>query len=128
MTRTSNAHSEFMNLTLPNTAMRLLALGLLVLSACETGSSSTTAPDKDALAPETAVSADATSEVLGSDAPVCTPECAGRECGDDGCGGDCGLCPDIAPYCMDGLCAMECAPSCAGKACGDDGCGGDCGT
>ena len=57
---------------------------------------------------------------------VCVPDCTGRECGDDGCGGTCGpgcqanaLCGD------DGLCG--CVPDCTGKVCGSDGCGGSCG-
>ena len=58
----------------------------------------------------------------------CTASCEGKDCGDDGCGGDCGACPDEAPYCgPDYLCSDVCTPSCAGQACGDDGCGGSCG-
>lgn len=26
--------------------------------------------------------------------PACTPDCTGKECGSDGCGGTCGVCPD----------------------------------
>ncbi|MBI4703388.1 MAG: hypothetical protein HY744_19925 [Deltaproteobacteria bacterium] len=56
---------------------------------------------------------------------LCVPSCAGRQCGDDGCGGSCGSC---APpqTCAAGMCA--CQPSCAGKQCGPDGCGGSCGS
>jgi hypothetical protein len=56
--------------------------------------------------------------------PTCTRNCAGKVCGDDGCGGSCGSCtpPDT---CQNGICA--CVPNCAGKLCGDDGCGGSCG-
>ena len=63
---------------------------------------------------------------------VCSPDCTGRACGDDGCGGSCGTCPGLcgasqpAP-CDDGVCAVACCPSCAGRECGDDGCGGSCG-
>ncbi len=65
----------------------------------------------------------------------CTPQCAGKECGDDGCGGSCGTCPQGAS-CVDGQCmcswgsscSSDCTPQCAGKECGDDGCGGSCGT
>ncbi len=59
---------------------------------------------------------------------VCLPDCDGRECGEDGCGGNCGTCPGVAPLCVDGLCQIECIPDCGDKECGDDGCGGDCGT
>jgi hypothetical protein len=48
--------------------------------------------------------------------------CAGRECGDDGCGGSCGTCPSPMS-CFDGDCRCDCA----GRTCGDDGCGGSCG-
>jgi hypothetical protein len=62
-----------------------------------------------------------TTECVG-DAP--DPACAGKECGDDGCGGMCGTCSGQA-ICVAGLC--QCQPICEGKQCGDDGCGGDCG-
>ncbi len=52
----------------------------------------------------------------------CEPQCAGLECGDDGCGGLCGTCE--GGTCFGGTC---CFPQCGGKACGDDGCGGSCG-
>ena len=54
----------------------------------------------------------------------CLPYCEGKECGADGCGGDCGEC---LPWysCLDGQCV--CPPDCAGKECGPDGCGGWCG-
>ena len=55
---------------------------------------------------------------------VCLPDCDGKTCGDDGCGGICGECPP-GYACGDGLC--ECMPNCNGKECGTDGCGGDCG-
>lgn len=65
-----------------------------------------------------------TGDVPGEDVP-CAPDCVGRECGDDGCGGSCGTCPGAAPACTgEGLC---CLPACEGKACGDDGCDGSCG-
>jgi len=58
---------------------------------------------------------------------TCVPACTGKECGNDGCGGQCGACPAIAPVCVDGLCASDCTADCAGIECGDDGCGGICG-
>ena len=53
------------------------------------------------------------------------PACAGKECGDDGCGGSCGVCPG-GTGCVNFHCS--CQSNCAGKQCGDDGCGGSCGT
>ena len=54
----------------------------------------------------------------------CQPDCQNKECGDDGCEGSCGACPDNF-QCIGGKC--QCSPSCSGKQCGDDGCGGLCG-
>ena len=60
---------------------------------------------------------------------TCTPNCAGKQCGNDGCGGSCGQCA-MGMYC-DGnsfTCLNgSCTPNCAGKQCGGDGCGGTCG-
>ncbi|MBM4355680.1 MAG: hypothetical protein FJ109_18135 [Deltaproteobacteria bacterium] len=55
----------------------------------------------------------------------CLPDCAGKQCGSDGCGGSCGSCPGAQDQCLDGKCS--CFSDCAGKQCGDDGCGGSCG-
>ena len=81
---------------------------------------------------------------FGSD---CVPQCEGKECGDDGCGGNCGQCGDDGA-CSDkfecicknekcgstccaegGVCHEDtcCTTACEGKECGDDGCGGSCG-
>ena len=54
----------------------------------------------------------------------CTPNCEGKTCGDDGCGGTCGFCEDAQVCTKFGQC---CTPDCAGKNCGGDGCGGSCG-
>ena len=56
---------------------------------------------------------------------ICTPDCGGKVCGADGCGGSCGACQG-GKTCMMGQCA-SCVADCAGKACGGDGCGGLCG-
>ncbi|MBF0330371.1 MAG: hypothetical protein HQL17_00405 [Candidatus Omnitrophica bacterium] len=57
--------------------------------------------------------------------PACVPDCVGKSCGANGCGGSCGTCPT-------GVCNISgqcvCMPNCAGKSCGDDGCGGTCGS
>lgn len=40
-------------------------------------------------------------EVRGT--PPCLPDCSGKECGDDGCGGSCGGCPP-GEICVGGIC------------------------
>jgi hypothetical protein len=55
------------------------------------------------------------------DALCCQLACDGKDCGDDGCGGECGECVGL---CQDGTC---CLPECDAKVCGGDGCGGECG-
>ena len=59
---------------------------------------------------------------------ACVPECEGRVCGSDGCGGSCGACEGDEICNASGLCSAGCAPKCEGLVCGDDGCGGSCGT
>lgn len=57
---------------------------------------------------------------------ACSPTCAGRVCGDDGCGGSCGAC-GVGTTCADGQCVEEAPagpPCAAGWAC-VDGCGAD---
>lgn len=81
----------------------------------------------------------------------CTPDCAGKECGPDycggfcgscaagrtcdydsgqcicaanGCGWECGDCP-ASQICQAGQCV--CMPNCDGRQCGSDDCGGSCG-
>jgi hypothetical protein len=56
----------------------------------------------------------------------CVPNCGGKSCGDDGCGGTCGTCTGGDKCSSSGQCV--CTPSCSGKTCGDNGCGGSCGT
>ena len=53
----------------------------------------------------------------------CTPNCSGKECGDNGCGGSCGTCP-AGWNCEDGVCVKPCTPTagCFGKECGPNGC------
>ena len=50
--------------------------------------------------------------------------CVGKECGPDGCDGNCGSCDGPQDDCVDDQCV--CQSACEGKECGDDGCGGDC--
>ena len=55
----------------------------------------------------------------------CTPDCEGKDCGDNGCEGSCGECGGEQQACVDNKCI--CQPNCDGKDCGPDGCGGACG-
>lgn len=57
---------------------------------------------------------------------VCQPQCSGRQCGPDQCGGSCGGC--MAGLTCDGAGQCVCVPQCTGKQCGPDGCNGTCGT
>ena len=36
----------------------------------------------------------------------CTPNCSGKVCGSDGCGGSCGTCSGATPYCSANVCAV----------------------
>ena len=58
---------------------------------------------------------------------ICIPDCFGKECGDDGCGGSCGWCPAGIICNPNGLCINGDPPDCDGKVCGPDGVGGSCG-
>jgi hypothetical protein len=59
---------------------------------------------------------------------ACVPNCDGKSCGGDGCGGSCGTCP-AGQLCKENQCqdAGGCQPKCDGLVCGPDGCGGTCG-
>lgn len=57
---------------------------------------------------------------------TCTPDCSGKDCGDDGCGVLCGECTGTDTCSPEGRCE-PCIPDCAGKECGDDACEGTCG-
>lgn len=63
---------------------------------------------------------------------ACLPDCYGKNCGSDGCGGYCsgsalgGLCP-FGQQCNQQT-QVCCRADCSNRDCGDDGCGGSCGT
>jgi|GEM_PF-1638847 len=44
----------------------------------------------------------------------CTPDCAGKECGDDGCGGSCGTCTNWPETCNGGTYQCDCLETCGG--------------
>jgi len=58
----------------------------------------------------------------------CTPDCTGKVCGPDGCGGTCSPGCGAGETCNEatGQCESGCVPACTGKCCGDDGCEGTC--
>ncbi|MCB9728598.1 MAG: hypothetical protein H6744_21525 [Deltaproteobacteria bacterium] len=58
---------------------------------------------------------------------ACVPDCNGRVCGPDGCGGLCGFCTHPQVCNEFGQCVAICVTKCDGKDCGPDGCGGLCG-
>jgi hypothetical protein len=107
--------------------------GLGGLSDCGTGYSCVARPNgpfgigcecnnlPDGICPGTSCSSD-------PDCATCTPSCTNKQCGDNGCGGECGTC-DFGDTCgANGRCEEICVPDCIDKQCGDDGCGGTCGT
>jgi len=66
----------------------------------------------------------------------CTPVCAGKECGSDGCDGVCGYCAygqvcDPDGKCVADICPTQCTVEVEGEIvpleCGPDNCGGFCG-
>jgi len=62
-----------------------------------------------------------------SDADICEPRCAERNCGPDGCGGECGRGCNPPAFCNeDGQGEGPCEPDCFERECGHDGCGGQC--
>jgi len=61
----------------------------------------------------------------------CAPDCDGKDCGDDGCGGSCGKCFTLEGAMDDSLCSPggTCAVcGCGDRHCGLDDCGSPCGT
>ncbi len=44
--------------------------------------------------------------------PICEPDCSGRECGPDGCGGSCGECPAGQRCDREGRCVAGCEDRC----------------
>ncbi len=55
----------------------------------------------------------------------CQPDCEGKACGENGCGGTCPPGCGAFETCMSGQCE-PCQPNCEGKVCGGNGCGGTC--
>jgi hypothetical protein len=58
---------------------------------------------------------------VGGECIVCVSDCDGKSCGSDGCGGDCGECPD-GSICQDNLCATVGCEELAEAGCGGCAC------
>lgn len=51
----------------------------------------------------------------------CVPDCTGRECGDDGCGGTCGTCQPCPEACdASGVCQSTCGNNVCEPSCGEN--------
>jgi hypothetical protein len=122
-----------------NRRIALCACLLLALAACGGGSGTSGADaaveydvPEDPGAAEDAAPETVPDAAMDLGPETCTPDCASRECGDDGCGGSCGTCPGGCGgilTCYEGSCgAVPCCPNCAERQCGSDGCYGTCGT
>ena len=102
----------------------MLALTLMAFIACGGGSGSS--GDSDTKQP---VDAGPPPVDDTTPPPPCVPQCENKQCGDDGCGADCGSCATLETCTAAGVCesdAPQCTPNCAPGSCGDDGCGGTC--
>jgi hypothetical protein len=62
------------------------------------------------------------------DVTTCAPNCSGKQCGSDGCGGVCGECAKLSAYNCSTAGTCLCVADCKQKTCGDNGCGGSCGS
>ncbi|MBM4354466.1 MAG: hypothetical protein FJ109_11860 [Deltaproteobacteria bacterium] len=118
----------------------LLLMGLASSVGCDGGDSDD--PDAAVAEDQGSVESDGKEEatatppdvVTGKDSAdpkdVCKPDCGGRDCGDDGCGGSCGDCWTLEGAINNDLCTPEgtCPVcGCGTKVCGFDPCGSTCG-
>ncbi len=115
--------------------LRVLFAVLLLLSlgACGTGDDDDSSADVPVVGSDVETPGDdlTTSPEDVSDPDVCVPKCAGKQCGDDGCGGICGHCLTMEGAVKDDLCLADntCTPcGCGEQECGIDLCGSPCGT
>ena len=103
--------------------MKRVMMAVFIVSMGPAACSGTSTNDATSAEPDAAV-ADILEEIA-AEGIICSPECTDRNCGDDGCGGSCGLCAP-GDTCEEGKCPI-CVPDCTSKECGIDGCGGYCG-
>ena len=103
----------------------VVTLGTLLACSGPQGDGDTGAVDAiaDVVASGELKTSDSGEKAEAVDSP-CVPDCAGKVCGDDGCGGSCGS-PPPGVACIDGQ--ICCSPDCYDKECGPDGMGGYCG-
>lgn len=83
-------------------------------------------PDVGVDLPEPDVTPDLGVDVTPDVPEVCTPDCKGKACGDDGCGGECSVCPVMAckgkAECVDNNCQYTPVVCDDGNACTNDVC------
>lgn len=99
----------------PGLHVLLAVLLLLSLGACDTSGGDEDVPTVPDLAAEP---------------DICVPDCNGKACGDDGCGGNCGHCLTMEGSINDDLCLPDqacTACGCGEQECGLDPCGSPCG-
>ncbi len=135
-------------------ASSLLVILVLAGPSCNGGGGTGTEPGTDMVSEDVPVEVpDLAQEVAATDIPtdmppdtspdffsdtpidtpvdVCAPDCDGKECGDDGCGGLCGACDDgnectVGDACEEGVCVGPDEKDCNdGDVCTDDSCDPD---
>jgi len=113
----------------PSSAL-LLVVALLLSCGTDSKSEDVDAIAADQQVPEDTgpegsdvVATDLADEEAKTEVVECQQQCEEKDCGPDGCGGNCGQCGGMQ-VCWDGIC---CSPDCDDFDCGPDGCGGSCG-
>ncbi|HEY1694316.1 MAG TPA: hypothetical protein VGG39_19235 [Polyangiaceae bacterium] len=119
--------------TCANTASRTRPVMTPLCSAGACAPLTTTETDTAGCVRDTDGTSCGTNETCTGGACVCVPQCAGKNCGTDGCGGSCGACSGGNHVCSGGG-QCTCTPtsgcvsgaSVPGVCATDDGCGGPC--
>ena len=86
-----------------------LFVGLIWLASCTSGSSGGGYSGYPSGFVADTTTTTTTADVVADSGFACKPQCVGKECGADGCGGVCGSCPSAAPMCDAG---QKCRPVC----------------
>jgi len=102
-----------------------LAVAGLMSPACGDGPTAYITGEKDTLQGEDTTQPQDTVSADSAQPPdtTCVPDCAGRICGDNGCGGTCGECAEANTHCDQGVCVSGAPPLCTwGTNVWGDGC------